>query len=195
MYVHAGLIIAVMVAVFVLARWRNLSTELAIFLAAVVGGVVHTKSLPLRHLVEGMFTYFDICLIFITATLFINLLKRAGGIAFVVREIVRAFHRRRALCLALLTLVLLIPGALTGSGAVTVFTTGTLVGTVLTYMGMDKTRVPPLSFCAAMSAAALHQPLMMARGCEHALCWVYATAIGSVSERSAAGHVYSRSEG
>ena len=198
MYVHAGLIIAVMVAVFVLARWRNLSTELAIFLAAVVGGVVHTKSLPLRHLVEGMFTYFDICLIFITATLFINLLKRAGGIAFVVREIVRAFHRRRALCLALLTLVLLIPGALTGSGAVTVFTTGTLVGTVLTYMGIDKREYRHyLSLCRDECCRAAHQPLGDdgSRGCEHALCWVYATAIGSVSERSAAGHVYSRSEG
>ena len=159
---------------------------MAIFLAAVVGGVVHTKSLPLRHLVEGMFTYFDICLIFITATLFINLLKRAGGIAFVVREIVRAFHRRRALCLALLTLVLLIPGALTGSGAVTVFTTGTLVGTVLTYMGIDKTRSTATIFlCAAMSAAAppINLWAMMA-AVRTSLCWVYATAIGSVSERA-----------
>ena len=44
MHVHAGLIIAVMVAVFVLARWRNLSTELAIFLAAVVGALFIPKA-------------------------------------------------------------------------------------------------------------------------------------------------------
>jgi len=155
MYAHAWLIIGVMAATFVITRAFKLTTELAIFAAAVIGGIVHTRGIPVRHLVEGTFTYFDICLIFITATLFINLLKKAGGISFIIREIIIKFRNRRVLCLLLLTLVLLIPGALTGAGAVTVFTTGTLVGTVLTYMGIDKTRSTAIIFvCATMSAAA-----------------------------------------
>lgn len=155
MYAHAWLIIGVMAATFVITRAFKLTTELAIFAAAVIGGIVHTRGIPVRHLVEGTFTYLDICLIFITATLFINLLKKAGGISFIIREIIIKFRDRRILCLLLLTLVLLIPGALTGAGAVTVFTTGTLVGTVLTYMGIDKTRSTAIIFvCATMSAAA-----------------------------------------
>lgn len=155
MYAHAWLIIGVMSATFVITRAFKLTTELAIFAAALIGGIVHTRGIPVRHLVEGTFTYLDICLIFITATLFINLLKKAGGISFIIREIIIKFRDRRILCLLLLTLVLLIPGALTGAGAVTVFTTGTLVGTVLTYMGIDKTRSTAIIFvCATMSAAA-----------------------------------------
>jgi len=155
MYAHAWLIIGVMAATFVITRAFKITTELAIFAAAVIGGIVHTRGIPVRHLVEGTFTYLDICLIFITATLFINLLKKAGGISFIIREIIIKFRDRRILCLLLLTLVLLIPGALTGAGAVTVFTTGTLVGTVLNYMGIDKTRSTAIIFvCATMSAAA-----------------------------------------
>lgn len=155
MYTHAWIIIVSMAGTFVITRWLKLTTELAIFAAAIVGGIIHTRSFPVRHLVEGTFTYLDICLIFITATLFINLLKKAGGITFIIREIIKKFQNRRTVCLLLLTLVLLIPGALTGAGAVTVFTTGTLVGTVLTYMGIDKTRSTAIIFvCATMSAAA-----------------------------------------
>lgn len=155
MYAHAWLIIGVMTATFIITRWFKLTTELAIFAAALAGGIVHTRGIPVRHLIEGTFTYLDICLIFITATLFINLLKKAGGISFIIREIIIKFRDRRVLCLLLLTLVLLIPGALTGAGAVTVFTTGTLVGTVLTYMGIEKTRSTAIIFvCATMSAAA-----------------------------------------
>lgn len=155
MFFHAGLILGIVIVTFAIARWLKLTTELAIFVAAAAGGIVHNRSLPLRHLVEGMFTYLDICFIFITATLFINLLKKAGGISFIIREILKTFHNQRGLCLFLLTFVLLLPGALTGSGAVTVFTTGTLVGTVLTYMGINKNRSTAIIFvCATMSAAA-----------------------------------------
>ncbi|MFW5981076.1 MAG: C4-dicarboxylate ABC transporter [bacterium] len=155
MYTHAWFIIGVIAVTFAITRWLKLTTELAIFASAVAGGIAHTRSLPIRHLVEGAFTYLDICLIFITATLFINLLKKAGGIAFIIREIIKKFQKQRTLCLLLLTGVLLIPGALTGAGAVTVFTTGTLVGTVLNYMGINKTRSTAIIFvCATMSAAA-----------------------------------------
>ena len=155
MYAHAGMILATIVITFVVARVLKLSIELSMFAAAIVAGVVHTKELPVRHLVEGSFTYYDVCLIFITATLFINLLKEAGGIIFMVRSIVTTFHKRRIICLILLTIILLIPGGLTGAGAATVLTVGSLVGTVLICMGVSKTRTVAIIFlCAAMSAAA-----------------------------------------
>lgn len=155
MYAHAGMVLAVIVIAFGVARWLKLSVELSMFAAAIAGGVAHSKSLPIRHIVEGSFTYYDVCLIFITATLFINLLKEAGGIIFMVRSIITAFHKQRVICLILLTFILLIPGALTGSGAATVLTVGSLVGTVLLSMGVSHTRMTAIIFlCAAMSAAA-----------------------------------------
>jgi TRAP-type C4-dicarboxylate transport system permease large subunit len=125
------------------------------FAAAIAGALAHGAGIPVRHIVDGAFTYYDVCLIFITATFFMNLLKEAGGVTYIIRGIITTFHKQRFVCLLLLTLVLLVPGALTGSGAVTVLIMGTMVGSVLTYMGISETRTAAIIFlCAAMSAAA-----------------------------------------
>jgi TRAP-type C4-dicarboxylate transport system permease large subunit len=155
MFIHAGMILVVMVVAFAIARILKLTIELSMFVAAIAGALAHGAGIPIRHIVDGAFTYYDVCLIFITATFFMNLLKEAGGITYIIRSIIITFHQQRLVCLSLLTLVLLIPGALTGSGAVTVLVAGTLVGTVLIYMGISETRAAAIIFlCAAMSAAA-----------------------------------------
>ncbi len=172
MFTEAGLVLAVMVAVYAAARAIRLSTELAMVAAAIGGAMAGGHVFPARHLAEGAATYLDINLIFITATFFMNLLKESGGVAFVVRAIFTRFHRQRALLLALLSLVLLVPGALTGAGSVTVLIVGGMVATVLGYMGIPKVRVaaivflvaglsaaaPPVSLWAMMTAAGVNMP-------------------------------------
>jgi len=155
MFEHAYLILAVIVVAFALAQLLKLTIELSMLVAAIAAAVVHSRGLPVRHLVEGAFTYYDVCLIFLTATFFMNLMKEAGGAAFIVRSIVIRFNKQRFICLLLLSLVMLIPGALTGAGAVTVLILGSMVGTVLKYMGISENRTVAIIFlCAAMSAAA-----------------------------------------
>ena len=155
MFTHAGMILVVIAVVFAVARLLKLTIELSMFAAAIAGALAHGAGIPVRHIVDGAFTYYDVCLIFITATFFMNLLKEAGGVTYIIRSIITTFHKQRFVCLLLLTLVLLVPGALTGSGAVTVLIMGTLVGSVLTYMGISETRTAAIIFlCAAMSAAA-----------------------------------------
>lgn len=108
----------------------------------------------IRHVVEGSFTYFDVCLTFLTATFFMMLYKESGGVAYIVRCIVRSFHAHRFVCLLFLTVLMLVPGAITGSGATTVLTVGSLVGSVLMTMGVSEDRRVALIFLlAAMSAA------------------------------------------
>ncbi|MCK7540047.1 MAG: hypothetical protein MZV63_58630 [Marinilabiliales bacterium] len=75
----AALVLAVMVAAFVAAKLLKVSTELSLFAAALAGALAGGSGIPARHIVEGAFTYFDIVLIFVTATLFMNLLKESGG--------------------------------------------------------------------------------------------------------------------
>ena len=155
MFTHAGMILVVIALAFAVSRWLKLTIELSMFTAAIAGALAHGAGIPVRHIVDGAFTYFDVCLIFITATFFMNLLKEAGGVTYIIRSIIITFHKQRFVCLLLLTLVLLVPGALTGSGAVTVLIMGTMVGSVLTYMGISETRTAAIIFlCAAMSAAA-----------------------------------------
>jgi hypothetical protein len=168
----AALVLATMVAAYILAKILKISTELSMLAAALVGAAVGGWGLPVRHIVEGAFTYLDICLIFITATLFMNLLKESGGVAFVIRRVLIRFHRRKSLLFVMLALLLLIPGALTGAGSVTVLITGSLVATVLGYMNITKIRAaaivfliaglsaaaPPVSLWAMLTAAGVNMP-------------------------------------
>jgi len=172
MFASAGIVLGVMVVVYLIAKVLKLSTELAMLAAAVAGGLAGGFGLPARHYAEGAITYLDINLIFITATLFMNILKESGGVAFVVRGILKRFHRSRVLLLVLLTVLLLVPGALTGAGSVTVLITGGMVATVLSYMGISLIRTavivfvvaglsaaaPPVSLWAMMTAAGVNMP-------------------------------------
>ena len=172
MFTEAGIVLGVMVAVYVIVRALRLTTELSMLAAALAGALVAGQGIPARHIAEGAATYLDINLIFVTATLFMNLLKESGGVAFVVRAILKRFHRQRALLLALLALLLLVPGALTGAGSVTVLIMGGMVAVVLGYMGIPKVRVaamifviaglsaaaPPVSLWAMMTAAGVNMP-------------------------------------
>jgi len=172
MFAQAGIVLGVMVAVYVVVRALRLSTELSMLAAALGGALAGGQGFPARHVAEGAITYLDINLIFITATLFMNFLKESGGVVYVVRGIVSRFRASRALLLVLLTLLLLIPGALTGAGSVTVLVTGSLVAVVLHYMGISKVRAsaiiftiaglsaaaPPISLWAMMTAAGVNMP-------------------------------------
>lgn len=172
MFTYAGIVLGVMVVVYVTAKLFKLSTELSMLAAAIAGGLAGGFGIPVRHIAEGSITYLDINLIFITATLFMNILKESGGIAFVVRGILTRFHNNRALLLMLLTLMLLLPGALTGAGSVTVLITGGMVAIVLNYMGIPLNRTaaivfiiaglsaaaPPVSLWAMMTAAGVNMP-------------------------------------
>jgi hypothetical protein len=173
MFAHAGLILGVMVTVYVLVRAvLRLSTELSMLAAAIGGAMAAGYWFPARQIAEGSATYLDINLIFITATLFMNLLKESGGVAFVVRAVLKRFHASRVLLLVLMTFLLLVPGALTGAGSVTVLITGGMVAVVLHYMGIPKVKAaaivfiiaglsaaaPPVSLWAMMTAAGVNMP-------------------------------------
>ena len=172
MYLSAGIVLGVMVVIYFISLRFKLSTELAMLLAALGGALSAGHWFPARHIAEGAITYLDINLIFISATLFMNILKESGGVAFVIRAIIKTFHRSRVLLLILLTILLLIPGALTGAGSVTVLITGGLVAVVLNYMGIKKIRIaaiifliaglsaaaPPVSLWAMMTAAGVNMP-------------------------------------
>ncbi len=168
----AALVLGVMVAGYAAAKAFKVSTELSLVFAAVAGGLAGREGLPVRHIVEGAFTYFDIVLIFVTATIFMNLLKESGGVAFVVRGILRRFHRTRALLFLLLALLLLVPGALTGAGSVTVLIVGGMAATILATMDIPRPRIaaiifviaglsaaaPPVSLWAMLTAAGVNMP-------------------------------------
>lgn len=172
MFTSTQIVLAVMVVTYIMARILRVSTELSLFFAALAGALAGGAGVPARHIVEGAFTYLDIILIFITATLFMNLLKESGGVAFVVRGILERFHKHKVVLFILITFLLLIPGALTGAGSVTVLITGGMIAIILQSMGLSKPRTaaiifilaglsaaaPPVSLWAMLTAAGVNMP-------------------------------------
>jgi hypothetical protein len=161
MTTHILIILAIMVAAYIAAKAAKLSVELSMFAAALAGGLAGAflRTPPLaelgRHLVEGSFTYLDVILVFFTATLFMTIVNESGGVDYVVRATLRAFGRTRALALLVLMIIVLIPGALTGAGSVSLLVVGAPVAIALGRLGVPRKKVAVILFIVAgLSAAA-----------------------------------------
>ena len=151
----------IMVLAYGVLKWKKYSVELSILCAAIAGGIVGVffgappPGQLFRHLVEGTFTYLDIILVFSTATIFMSILSESGCVDYVVKGTLKAFFNHRVIALIVLMFVILVPGALTGAGSVSVLVVGTPVVLALRYMGISEKRVAAILFIVAgLSAAA-----------------------------------------
>lgn len=161
MQLQIGIILVIMVAAYALAKAKKLSVELSMLAAALAGGIAGAfiQTPPLgqlaRHLVEGSFTYLDVILVFSTATIFMALVNESGGVNYVVRATIKYFYNIRILALLFLMIIILIPGALTGAGSVSLLVVGAPTALALSYLGIPKRRVAAIVFIVAgLSAAA-----------------------------------------
>jgi CitMHS family citrate-Mg2+:H+ or citrate-Ca2+:H+ symporter len=154
-------ILAVMVAAYIAAKALKAAVEIAMFASALAGGlagaVVGTPPLGElgRHLVEGSVTYLDVMLVFFTATFFMAIVNESGGVVYAVRAALRVFGRHRVPALLALMVIVLIPGALTGAGSVSLLVVGAPVALALARLGIPPKRVAAILFIVAgLSAAA-----------------------------------------
>ena len=143
-----------MVAVFIISSWKLKSPEISMVITAIVGALVAGFGFPVRLIVEGTLTYLDLALLFITASLFMNFYSEIGATNALIRILVERFYNRKWVMLFLLAFVMLIPGALTGAGSVSILVVGGLVATVLEYMGFPPERRAAFVFITAILSAA-----------------------------------------
>jgi CitMHS family citrate-Mg2+:H+ or citrate-Ca2+:H+ symporter len=171
-YVTTSYTLAAMVVTFAVSSWRFKSPELSMVVTALVGALVAGLGFPAHLFVEGTFTFLDLAFIFITACVFMNAYSEVGAMNALVRALVVGLHRRKWLLLMVLALLMLIPGALTGAGVVSVLVVGGLVAAVLRMMGLTEQRVaafvfmlgilsavaPPINVWAMLMAAGANMP-------------------------------------
>lgn len=146
---------------YTIAKLKKASVEISMLIATLAGGIAGAiyktpvlSDLP-RHLIEGAFTYFDVILVFSTATLFMAILSESGGVAYLVRGTLKTFGHLRLLALLILMIIILIPGALTGAGSVSLLVVGAPVALALQELGISKRRTAAILFIiAGLSAAA-----------------------------------------
>jgi len=161
MQLQISIILALMVFAYIIAKWKKFSVEVSMLAAALVGGIAGAfvatppASQLARHLVEGAFTYLDVILVFVTATIFMAIVSESGGVNYVVRGTIKIFYNLRLIALLILMVIILIPGALTGAGSVSLLVVGAPVAMALGYLGVKKKKAAAILFIVAgLSAAA-----------------------------------------
>ena len=153
------ILLIVMIVAFVLSSIKLKSPDISMVVAAVVIAIVGTFMFPdlgnpTRYLVEGLFVNLDLAMLFIAASLFVNIYAHSGAISTITRGIVEKIHNKWLL-MSIMGILMLIPGALTGAGSVSIFDLGGIVDTVLESLGISKKkRTVFIFFFAIMSAAA-----------------------------------------
>lgn len=158
---HIILILIVMILAYAVASVLKRPVETSMLAAALAGGLTGAifatpalSQLP-RHIVEGSFTYLDVMLLFTTATIFMAVVSESGGVNYVVRATMKVFGRFRIPALLVLMIIVLIPGALTGAGSVSLLVVGAPVALALRQLQISERRVAAILFIiAGLSAAA-----------------------------------------
>ena len=189
MFLKVSLIAAAAVAGYIIANGRfKLSVELSLFVAGLVAAVTSGNWLPLRHIAEGSTAYIDLALIFFTATLFMNIIKVSGGLDYAVRAIMTRFGKWRAVALIMLMFIMLVPGAITGAGSVSVLVSGGAVAMAMSTMGISRQRIAAIVFIlAGLSASPACQRMGDDDLCWHchpawasSCLWVYRAGVGDL---------------
>jgi gluconate:H+ symporter, GntP family len=162
------LLLLLMVACFVgLVVLAKLPVSLSLVITALVLCLAGGKGLPFPQLVEGLFGYIDVGLVLVTAMIFMKVIEANGLLGELTRRIILAFGHSPVLLLVALTLVIMFPGAITGSCAASVLGAGVLVYPVLTRMGMPPAvagAVIAMSADFGMIAPPVNIPVMIIGG-------------------------------
>ena len=142
-----GLMLVVFLGLVTVLKWPvGLSLAATSMAVAVADG----HGIPLRHLVEGMFGYLDVCLVLITAMIFMKVIEKNGLLDVLTCDLMLRFGRSPATMLTVMTLIIMFPGMITGSCTASVLSTGVLLVPVLLKMNMPKATAGAIVAMAAV---------------------------------------------
>lgn len=133
------IIFLAMIVVFVAGCFAlKLPVGVSMALAAIIGALIGGRGFPIRHFVEGMFSYVDTILVISTAMIFMRVIQESGALDALSELIIDKFHRQPASLLILIMLVIMFPGMITGSSTAAVLSAGSIMAPVLLLMGIPK---------------------------------------------------------
>jgi len=157
-----------MVGVFIAGCFLlKLPVSISMVAAAITGALVSGNGIPIRHLVEGTFGYLDTILVIATAMIFMKVVQESGALDALSYTIIKRFHRKPALLLILLMLIVMFPGMITGSSSASVLTAGGLVAPIFIMMGIpaiDTAAIIALGGLLGMIAPPVNVPAMIIGG-------------------------------
>lgn len=138
-FTYGWWLFAAMVAVFLAGTFLGrMPIGIALMFGALAGGILSGNGIPIRHMVEGSFTYFDPMMIIFTAMLFMRVIEDNGSLGQLAYKIIGKFGKYPALLLIIVTLFIMFPAMLTGITTTSVLTTGALMAPSLMALGLPR---------------------------------------------------------
>lgn len=132
------IIFIVMIGIFMLGCFlAKLPVGVSMMLSAIGGCLAGGVGIPVRHLVEGTFSYIDTILVIATAMIFMKVVEKSGTLDALSTVIIKRFHKHPAILLILIMAVIMFPGMITGSSTAAVLSAGSIMAPVLMIMGLD----------------------------------------------------------
>ena len=151
------IILLSMLAVFALGVFgAKLPSGVALVLAAITGAIVGGEGIPIRHLVEGSFGYFDAVLIIATAMIFMKVLDASGALGTLGHLLMKSLYRWPTMLFVFIALFVMFPGMLTGLSSACILTTGALVAPAMLAMRIPAPAVG--SFIAMLAVYGMIAP-------------------------------------
>ena len=139
----------------------------SLVIASIAGSLVAGEGIPLRHLIEGTFTYIDPLLIIATAMIFMETLKFSGLLGSLSRAIIVNMYNKPFWLIFFITIFIMFPGMITGLSTAAVLTTGALVSPALINLGIPRLKVAAMIAMSAiygMAAPPINVPAMIIGG-------------------------------
>jgi TRAP-type C4-dicarboxylate transport system permease large subunit len=122
----------------------------SLMLSAIAGALIGGQGIPVRHLVEGGFGFFEAIMIISTAMIFMRVMEDTGALAGISKGILRLFYRNPTILIIVITVFVMFPGMLTGLSSTCILTTGALVAPILINIGMPRLAAGALIAMAAV---------------------------------------------
>lgn len=132
-----GVLIVVFVGTFTYLK-LPIGISLAITSIAMALAAGHVNLTVLESLINGMFGYLDVSLVLITAMIFMKIIDKNGLLKALTKKLIVTFGHSPITLLIVITLLIMFPGAITGSCSASVLSTGVLLAPVLLQLGMPR---------------------------------------------------------
>lgn len=161
------LLVLMVVLTVGLVLWAKWPVGLSLVVTSIVMALISTKSLPVKQIVEGMFGYLDVSLVLITAMIFMTMIERSGLLTRLTRDLIVLCGGSPLALLISLTLIIMFPGAITGSCTASVLGTGAVVIPIFMQMNIPKPIIGAIISTAAvfgMIAPPINIPVMVIGG-------------------------------
>ena len=109
------ILLIIMIASFVLSSIKLKSPDISMVIAAIVIAIIGIFMFPdvgnpTRYLVEGLFVNLDLAMLFIAASIFVNIYSYSGALANITRGIVEKINNKWLL-ITIMGGLMIIPGA------------------------------------------------------------------------------------